>query len=109
MTLDKAEALSILKEEPATIVKNDPLFEELIAEYLVQKASADERTKHANALMKTISEMYLEGHRSDTFKMSISKCTRTSFNTSKFEEEYPELYKQFLQTSEFTRTVVKRK
>jgi putative phage-type endonuclease len=109
IALDKAEALSILKEEPATVVKNDPVFETLIAEYLVQKASADEHTKHANTLMKTISEMYLEGHRSDTFKMSISKCTRTSFNTSKFEEEYPELYKQFLQTSEFTRTVVKRK
>jgi putative phage-type endonuclease len=106
--LDKAEFIHSLSEATPTI-SGDEVFESKIAEYLNAKSEADALTKGANAILKDISAMYLDGHRSERFKMSITKCTRTGFNSTKFAEDYPELYKQYLQESEYTRTVVRRK
>ena len=106
--LDKAEVIHSLSEATPTI-SGDEIFESKIAEYLNAKFEADALTKGANAILKELSTMYLDGHRSERFKMSISKCTRTGFNSTKFAEDYPELYKQYLQESEYTRTVVRRK
>lgn len=106
--LDKAEFIHSLSEVAPTI-SGDEVFESKIAEYLNAKSEADALTKSANAILKDISAMYLDGHRSERFKMSITKCTRTGFNSTKFAEDYPELYKQYLQESEYTRTVVRRK
>jgi hypothetical protein len=107
--IDKEETLAALDEEPKTIIKGDPKFDALLAEYLFAKGEADAQTKRVNSLSKELMGMYLDGHRSDTFRMSVSKCSRASFDATKFAEDYPELYQQYVKSLEYTRTTVKRK
>lgn len=107
--IDKEETLAALDEEPKTIIKGDPKFDALLAEYLFAKGEADVHTKRVNALSKDLMGMYLDGHRSDNFRMSVSKCSRASFDSAKFAEDYPELYQQYVKPLEYTRTTIKRK
>ena len=107
--IDKEDALELLKKDTVETIVGDPMFENLLTGYMSEKADANFHTKNADALMKQISALYLEGHRSETYRMNIGIYTRVGFNTTKFAEDYPELYEQYLQTSEYTRTTVKRK
>jgi putative phage-type endonuclease len=107
--IDKEDALELLKKDTVETIVGDPLFENLLTGYMSEKADANFHTKNADALMKQISALYLEGHRSETYRMNIGIYTRVGFNTAKFAEDHPELYEQYLQTSEYTRTTVKRK
>lgn len=107
--IDKEDALELLKKDTVETIVGDPMFENLLTGYMSEKADANFHTKNADALMKQISALYLEGHRSETYRMNIGIYTRVGFNTTKFAEDHPELYEQYLQTSEYTRTTVKRK
>lgn len=109
IVIDKEDAIELLKKDTVETIVGDPMFENLLTGYMSEKADANFHTKNADALMKQISALYLEGHRSETYRMSIGTYTRAGFNTAKFAEDYPELYEQYLQTSEYTRTTVKRK
>lgn len=109
VTLDKDETLRMISSDPVDIIKGNPEFEEAIAEYLTLKEANDREAKRVTELLKNISAMYLAGHRSEAFKMSISKCSRAGFNATRFAEDHPELYQQYIQQSEYTRTTVKRK
>jgi predicted phage-related endonuclease len=80
------------------------------AEYLVRKTELKESEKQVNALYDKLVGMYLEGKRpTDAFKMSMSTCKHTGFDTKRFAEEHPDVYEQYKTVSEYTRTTVKKR
>lgn len=108
---------SIDTEELTAVVKTDvtePLIEDaelnvLIAEYLEAGSKATEAAKNMTRLKDEIIKKHLEGKccKDHIFKVKLSACKTTRFDTTKLKEDNPTLYKQYLKDSEYTRFSVK--
>lgn len=108
-TLDKSfipEAIEGMPVETEESVELD----QAIANYIslkeeIKQLEAD-MDKHYNEAVA----MYLEGKRPTAlFKMSISKCSKSGFDSSKFAADHPKVYEQYKTVTEYTRTLIKRK
>ena len=108
-TLDK-EFLTDMLESSPSVTEVSSEMSDIAAEYLVRKTELKESEKQVNALYDKLVSMYLEGKRpTDAFKMSMSTCKHTGFDTKRFADEHPDVYEQYKTTSEYTRTTVRKR
>ncbi|MBQ6604666.1 MAG: YqaJ viral recombinase family protein [Tidjanibacter sp.] len=102
------DALNILEEEPIAITEN-PDMDEKIVQYKELKQNIKTLEQGANDLLSEITTEYLAGQRptSPLCKVNITVVKNTVFDTKAFKEAHPELYKQFLKNTEYSRTTIK--
>ena len=108
-TLDKEFLPEELSKMPV-VTKESEELDEAIANYL----SLKEEIKHLETEMdlhynKAVA-LYMDGYRpAGPFKMDISACKKSGFDAKQFAANHPEVYEQYKTTTEYTRTVMKRK
>lgn len=81
----------------------------LIAEYLELNSAMTDLGKQISAIKDDIIAKHLEGKCAvdNIFKVSLSACKTTRFDSTKFKADHPEMYNQYTTTSEYTRFMVK--
>lgn len=108
-TLDKdsmPEALEVA--ELRTIVKSEEL-DEKIAQYLAIKANIKALELELDNCFNDAVNMYLNGKRpAGPFKMSISNCKRSGFDTKQFEKDHPDTYSRYRTVIEYSRTNISK-
>lgn len=82
---------------------------ELVSDYITTNAQLKSLADRASQLRDEIIAMHLDGKypEGNAFKVKLSTCTTSRFNTTAFKEAQPELYAQFVNKSEFTKFTVK--
>lgn len=107
-TLDKAFMPKALTEMPAKTEVSEELDAD-IAAYLslkdeIKRLEIEMDSHYNNAVAK-----YLEGKRpTNIFKMNVSTCKKTGFDTKAFAAEHSDVYEQYKTVTEYTRTTIKR-
>ena len=86
----------------------EPEMNEKIVLYKELKTNIATLTDAANGILSDLTEMYLKGGRptSPLLRIKISAVHSKRFDAKSFEEAHPDLYKQFIKESEYTRTTV---
>jgi CRISPR-associated exonuclease Cas4 len=83
-------------------------IEEQVMDYQAAKAQEKEIKADVSRLRKELElavQPYGEAKAGD-YHLKLSTSTRTGFNSKAFKEEYPELAKEYMKTSSFTRLTV---
>lgn len=106
--LDKEIIVESLKQ-PTTNTIQDEDMNELIMQYRDIKNSLKDLEKKASGILSYITDRYLQGYRptSPLCKVSISVVHSTKFDSTRFKEEHPDMYKEYLTESEYSRTTIK--
>lgn len=82
----------------------------LMADYIYMKRNLETMEKEVTRIYDEITERYLNGDRpTDAYKMSISECTRSGFDTKRFAAEHPTIYEDYKTVSKYTRTSIKKR
>lgn len=106
--LDKDYILEAISHLPETTIE-DEAMDTKIAMYKELSKNIKTLKSTCNEVLSDITGLYLKGHRpiSPLHKVNISVVHSRRFNDSAFAEAYPELHKQFMQDTEYTRTTIK--
>jgi putative phage-type endonuclease len=109
--LDKNFILDSLNNTKNAILplEEDDSMTELIIRYKEYKSNIKTLEKICNDTLSELTEKYLKGlvPSSPLHSIRMTVCKSTKFDTNRFKEEHPELYKEYLTTSEYTRTTIK--
>lgn len=108
--IDKEEVVQVIKNTPAP-TKPSADMSKYVKAYIELSAKikeAEERKQKANDV---ILEMYRNGYfpDDDTLKVKLSTSSTKRFNQTKFKDEHPDLYAQYLEESESSRFTIKSK
>lgn len=107
-TLDKEFMPDALDSSPTKTETSEEL-DQVIAEYLVSKEALKQSEKELDELYNKAVQMYLEGKRpTKLYRMKISTCTRAGFDTKRFSVEHPDVYAEYISTSEYSRVTMKK-
>jgi predicted phage-related endonuclease len=90
------------------LVINEDMDEKIVL-YKELKSNINTLEKSANNILSDLTQMYLDGNRpkSPVLSMRITKVSSKKFDTTAFSEAHPDLYKQFVKDSEYSRTTIK--
>ena len=107
---DSKELTESVKHIDKSITRvEDAELNVLIAEYLELSSTVNDLGKQLSALKDDIIAKHLEGKCAvdNIFKVSLSACKTTRFDSTKFKADHPDMYNQYTTTSEYTRFSVK--
>jgi putative phage-type endonuclease len=105
-TLDKSFMPAALEEMPKKTEVSEELDSYIVA-YLSAKEDLKKLEKELDEYYNKAVAAYLEGKRpTDKFKMSISSCKKSGFDSKKFAEDHPEIYERYKTVTEYTRTTM---
>lgn len=98
----------ITKTKDVELVINEDMDEKIVL-YKELKANISTLEKSANTILSDLTQMYLDGNRpkSPLCSMKITKVSSKKFDTTAFSEAHPDLYKQFVKETEYSRTTIK--
>lgn len=101
-------------ERAKTISKTDTYEEDsklnvLIANYLEYEGRRKELEKTCSNLKDEIIALHLDGKCpvDKIFKVNLSVCNTRRFNSTKFKEDHPDMYEQYLSDSSYTKFSIK--
>ena len=106
--LDKEFILEELKTSTGVAPYADADMDEKIVLYKELKHNIKTLQDGLNGILSDLTEKYLKGARpqSPLLRMNISKVCSKRFDASSFEKDYPDLHKQYVKESEYTRTTI---
>lgn len=108
-SLDKPEVLDKILNPPAVYTPSSEMSQKC-ANYSMYKEQIKELEKAAQALHDDIIAMLYEGSIPDSgFRVSSSKRSRTSVDTKKLEEEFPDAYEACKTVSEYAVHTIRKK
>ena len=107
--LDKEFITSALSKSKDVELNINEDMDFKIVNYKEIKQNIKTLEKGANELLSELTQMYLDGYRprSPLLSMKITKVSSKKFDVAEFEKAHPELYKQFVKDSEYSRTTIK--
>ena len=107
-TLDKSFLPKAI-EEATTITVDSEELNAKIANYLKIKEDVKALEKEMDTYYNEAMAMYLEGKRpTKPFKMTVSACKTSGFDSKRFSVDHPEVYEQYKTVTEYTRTTIKK-
>ena len=107
-TLDKEFMVKALEDSPKATVESAELNAK-IANYLSIKEDIKKLEAEATSYYNEAVTMYLDGKRpTSPFRMSISACKTSGFDSKRFAAEHPDVYEQYKTVTEYTRTMIKK-
>lgn len=109
VSLDKIEFMEALDEPKPTY--SSKRLSELVTAYSATKSEMKALETSASKMYDEIAELYLDGARPDdpTVKCAFNKYTRAAFDSTRFAAEHPEMYREFIKESTYTRATIKLK
>lgn len=107
-SIDTVEVVEEVKKYTKPTIASDEMAE-MAAQYLTTVSESKALETQASQLKDTLIQMHLEGKypTGNVFKVNLSACSTSRFNTTAFKAAQPELYAQFVTKSEFTKFSVK--
>lgn len=106
-TLDKAFMVEALEDSPKVTVES-PELNAKISNYLRIKEDIKTLEKEMDGYYNEAVAMYLDGKRpTKPFRMSVSTCKTSGFDSKRFAVDHPEVYEQYKTSTEYTRTTMK--
>lgn len=108
-TLDKTFLPEALESMPTATVESEEL-DAHIAIYLSIKENIKTLEKEMDEHYNHAVAAYLEGKRpTNLFKMNISTCKTSGFDSKRFAAEHPDVYEQYQTSTAYTRTTIKKR
>lgn len=106
--LDKDYITESLKTPVTQTTPSDDM-NDLVAKFRELKTNLKALENETSEVLSEITDMYLKGLRpsSPLFNVKISVCKSTRFDSAKFKEDHPDMYKEYLKESEYSRTTIK--
>jgi hypothetical protein len=82
-------------------------FISLVSKYHKAKVAAEKATILSNDIKAYMRDNQISKAVAGEFVVSVTATSTNRFNVSKFKEDYPELYKQYLESSDSERLYIK--